>query len=576
MINMKTLKPLLAILLIAISLISGCSGEDSRQQTVSEDILINQLGYPNLSAKKALLRTSAATFEVKDLQGQTVYTGNMSEGRYWDLSGDTVRVVDFSNLNASGEYRLCINDTVCSHPFKIDDSIYENLANAALKSYYYARCSFAIDEQYGGKWHRPAGHPDTLVMIHESAADERRPPGTPISSPGGWYDAGDYGKYIVNSSITTWTLLQSLILNEEYHMDQKLNIPESGNELPDILDEALINLKWMMSMQDVVDGGVYHKLTTKNFDDFIMPHETTRQRYVVQKSTSAALDFAATMATASRVLRDYQMGELSEKMKEGATKAWKWAVSNPDQFYNQPEDISTGAYPDTTYVDERFWAAAELYLLTSENQYKESLLTNYHKSITPKWDVVQALGVISLLTSEKRSEFLQMESDFIDYADEMLKKEKASPYLISMDVFAWGSNSDVANDGLMKLVAYELTGDEKYVRSAQNDLDYILGRNATGYSFVTGFGSKTPLYQHNRIMAADGVDEPIPGYISGGPNTVVLDDCKADGVIRSNYPAASFTDTQCSYSTNETAINWNAPLVFLVSGIERLNMRSEQ
>lgn len=137
-----------------------------------------------------------------------------------------------------------------------------------------------------------------------------------------------------------------------------------------------------------------------------------------------------------------------------------------------------------------------------------------------------------------------------------------------MDKFAWGSNSDVGNDGMLKLVAFQLTGNDKYVASAQNDLDYILGRNATGYSFVTGFGDKTPLDQHNRIMGADGIDAPIPGYISGGPNTIVLTDCEAQGVVRSQYPARSFTDTQCSYSTNETAINWNAPLVFLSTGLE--------
>ena len=556
-----------AFLLLAI-FITACS--EKATQTLpapSVDILINQVGYPTESSKKALIRVKAESFQIKDLKGNTVYNSDVSDARYWDLSGDSVRVADFSAFNKRGEFVLCVSDSLCSYPFKIDDEPYKDLADASLKSYYYARCSFAIDEQYGGIWHRPAGHPDTLVMIHESAADKKRPQGSIISSPGGWYDAGDYGKYIVNSSITTWTLLQSMVINKQFHSDQDLNIPESNNETPDILDEALINLSWMMTMQDPNDGGVYHKLTTKRFDDFIMPHETNKQRYVVQKSTSAALDYAATIATASRVIRKYEKQELADKMMESAIKAWEWARNNPDDFYIQPDDISTGAYPDTTYVDERFWAASELYLLSGEDEYKKVLLEEYSKPITPKWDVVHALGVISLLTSDRRDEFGQIESDFIDYVNNMLEKEKKSPYLISMDVFAWGSNSDVANDGMLKLVAYHLSGDDKYVTSAQNDLDYLLGRNATGFSFVTGFGSKTPMNQHNRIMAADGVDEPIPGYISGGPNTIVLNDCESENVVRSEYPAASFTDTQCSYSTNETAINWNAPLVFLASGM---------
>lgn len=571
--NMKNIGRSLLLLSGIIILNGGCKrGNSEFNRTPSKDILINQLGYPAEADKKALIRLTADAFQLKDLKGETVFSAKPSEKVYWELSGDSVQVADFTDFSKAGEYILCIADSLCSDPFEIGDNLYSELADASLKSYYYARCGVAIDEQHGGKWNRPAGHPDTLVIVHESAGDRNRPVGTTLSSPGGWYDAGDYGKYIVNSSITTYTLLQSLMLNAPYHQSQDLNIPESGNDLPDILDEALVNLSWMMTMQDPADGGVYHKLTTKNFDDFIMPHETSKKRYVVQKSTSATLDYASTMAAASRIVREYKLEDLADKMKLSAIKAWNWALKNPDEFYIQPEDITTGAYPDTTYVDERFWASAELFLLTGENNYREVMMANYQKPITPKWDVVNTLGVISLLMSDKRSEFEQLEADFITYADEMLKKEEASPYLISMDVFAWGSNSDVLNDGMLKLVAYYLTGEKKYVASAQNDLHYILGRNVTGYSFVTGFGSKTPLYPHNRIIAADSVKEPIPGYIVGGPNTIVLTDCETENVVRSVFPAASYTDTQCSYSTNETAINWNAPLVFLSSGLENIEM----
>jgi endoglucanase len=560
------------MILLGAAFIAACSTSTKDFQfTTSEDILINQIGYPTLSKKKALIRADIDAFELKDTKGETFFSGIAKEKKYWNLSGDSVRVADFSDFSKVGEYILCINDTVCSYPFKIGDSLYVEMADAALKSYYYARCGTTIDEQFGGKWHRLAGHPDSVVMVHESAADNNRPAGTVLSFPGGWYDAGDYGKYIVNSSITTWTLLQSSILNSQFHQSQNLNIPESDNNIPDILDEAFVNLLWMMTMQDPNDGGVYHKLTTKNFDGFMMPHETSKQRYVVQKSTSAALDYASTLATASRIIRNYQFDDLADEMKNNAVLAWEWAIENPDKFYIQPEDISTGAYGDTTYVDEWFWASAELFLLTGDIIYKESMITYYEKPITPKWDVVQALGVISVLTSDRRAEFGQIETDFISYVDEMLRKENISPYLISMDKFAWGSNSDVANDGMLKLVAYKLTGDKKYVASAQNDLDYLLGRNATGYSFITGFGFKTPLSPHNRIMATDGIKEPIPGYIVGGPNTIVLNDCEPEKVVRSKFPAASFTDTQCSYSTNETAINWNAPLVFLSSGLEQYN-----
>jgi endoglucanase len=224
-------------------------------------------------------------------------------------------------------------------------------------------------------------------------------------------------------------------------------------------------------------------------------------------------------------------------------------------------------------TDEWFWAAAEMHLLKGMNDmgapgYRQKLAAAYQAPLTPKWDRVNTLGMISLLTSEQRAKFPEYERDFLAHVDWLLESEARSPYQVSLDRFAWGSNSDVANDGMLKLVAWRLSGDPVYLASAQNDMDYILGRNATGFSFVTGFGDKTPKHPHNRIMGADGIDQPIPGFISGGPNVNVLTDCEAEGVVRSEFPAASFTDSQCSYSTNETAINWNAPLVFLTSGLE--------
>ena len=561
-------KTILAHLFGAALLFSSCQKQAEKPIDLNPStILINQLGYHPGSDKQALLRTRAGAFQLITTEGEVVYEGTASPAKGWELSGDSVRLADFSGFRLPGTYRIAIDGEAVSHPFSIEENLYQQLADASLKSYYYARCGVDIKPEYGGQWHWKGGHPDTLVRVHASAADANRPEGTVIASPGGWYDAGDYGKYIVNSSITTWTLLTSSALNAGFHKDQNLNIPESGNQFPDILDEALVNLKWMMSMQDPIDGGLYHKLTTKAFDDFIMPEATSKPRYVVQKSTSAALDFSATMATASRLLEKQGMTDLADQMKAAAIRAWLWAEKHPADFYAQPEDISTGAYPDTSLVDEWFWASSELYLLTGEASYRERLREHYQAPTTPKWDVVQSLGIISLLTSDRREEFPGLEKDFLHYADQMLLKQASNPYLISTDKFAWGSNSDVANDGMLKLVAFELTREDRYATSAINDLHYLLGRNATGYSFVTGFGSKSPMHPHNRIMAADGIEAPIPGYIVGGPNTIVPNDCDPEPVVRSPYPAASYTDTQCSFSTNETAINWNAPLVFLSSGI---------
>ena len=138
-------------------------------------------------------------------------------------------------------------------------------------------------------------------MIHPSAVSPGRPAGTIISSPLGWYDAGDYNKYIVNSSYSVGLMLMAYEQNKEYFNRLNAGIPESGNSTADLLDELMFNLKWMITMQDPYDGGVYHKLTTPNFEGFVMPTDCHQQRYVVQKSVTASYDFAAVMALAARI-----------------------------------------------------------------------------------------------------------------------------------------------------------------------------------------------------------------------------------------------------------------------------------
>ncbi len=564
---MKLLKQSIALLMGLALFLFACK-KDEKQQSPSENILINQIGYEVGTEKIALLRLSIDQFQIRTLVGEVVFEGNAGPLKYWELSGDSVRKADFSAFDKSGIYVLWAGNEH-SHPFQIAEDLFGLLADAALKSYYFTRCGVDLDPIYAGKWHRKAGHPDTTVLIHISAADGFRPKGTVLSSPGGWYDAGDYGKYIVNSGISTYTLLLSSELNAAYHNSQDLHIPESDNELPDIFDEALVNLKWMLTMQDPNDGGVYHKLTTKNFVDFVMPTETNEPRFVVQKSTAGTLDFAATMAHSSRLCQNYGLKALAMEMKNAAEKAWIWSLRNPDVLYHQPEDISTGAYDDRSIKDEWYWAAVEMYLLDPRNRsYLDQMLDHYEKPGTPSWNQVNTLGVISLLSSEHREKFAEQQSDLLAHVDSLLKLQAGSPYHVSIGHFEWGSNSEVANEGMLKMIAFRLTGDKKYLASARNDLDYILGRNATSYSFVTGFGSKTPMHPHHRIMSADGVDDPFPGFLVGGPNTVVMDDCDPQPIERSKFPASSYIDEECSYSTNETAINWNAPLVFLISAIE--------
>jgi endoglucanase len=306
----------------------------------------------------------------------------------------------------------------------------------------------------------------------------------------------------------------------------------------------------------------------------MMPHEANSQRYVVQKSTAAALDFAAVCAKAARVLKPWadQLPGLADSCRRQAVEAWDWSLRNPDVLYQQPSDISTGAYGDDNLKDEWYWAACELFLTEKESKYMEAARNYYQTASVPAWGNVGMLGTISLISSPvelpESLNQLNIEAGFFNLVDELVRRWEESPFRVSIDYFEWGSNSTVANEGMLKLIALKKTGDQKYFSAALSDLDYILGRNATGYCFVTGFGQKKVMNIHHRPSEADGIEDPVPGFLAGGPNLATFDDCPS--AERSQFPAKSYIDDWCSYSTNEIAINWNAPLLYLSGGINSI------
>lgn len=557
---MKTILYVIGIGLAALS--ASCARQDeATKQTIRFDQCGYMLGHPKMAF---IERPEAQQFSIIDEKDKVVFEGQIPAEAFWAEANENVAKLDFSQLDVAGNYRIVVDD-VTSDPFAITENPYQNLAKDVVRAYYYNRSATAIDEAHGGKWVRAAGHPDTKVMVHASAASDNRPEGTIISSPGGWYDAGDYNKYIVNSGISTYTLLLVASMYNSMASQVELNIPESGNSLPDLIDETIYNLRWMLTMQDPNDGGVYHKLTSLNFEDFIRPDECKKQRYVVTKTTSAALDLAATGAFAYRTLKCYpELQSFTDSCLLVARRAFDWAQNNPIVYFNNPQDVLTGTYGDNNIADEQFWAATELWLATGEDKYQQVALDNMQPASVPSWVDVGMLAYYSMLNDDITLPNVDAKKVVVDFTDYLLQIESKSPISLSLRGYVWGSNSSVANEGMLKLIAYRATHDIKYYESALNDLHYILGRNATGYCFVTGQTSHSPRHIHHRISESDGIDDPVPGFLAGGPNTNVPTDCPT---ARSQYPAKAYSDEQCSYSTNEIAINWNAPLTFLVWGL---------
>jgi endoglucanase len=545
-------------------------------------IEVNQVGYLPAASKLALVpATAAARFTVLDAAtGKPALEGELGPAATWDASGQAVRVADFSGLKTPGAYRIAVAGLPDSAPFQVGDDVYRALDAAAIHAYYLARASTALDAAHAGPYARPAGHPDDKVLVHESAASSKRPAGTVISAPKGWYDAGDYNKYIVNSGISTYTLLAAYEHFPAWFGKLAANLPESGNDVPDVLNEALWNLDWMAAMQDPDDGGVYHKLTNKVFDPFVMPDKAATPRYVVQKTTAATLDFAAVMAVASRVLApfDAQQPGRSARYLAQAERAWRWAQQHPDAVYRQPADIQTGDYGDARLDDEFSWAAAELLISTGKDIYRAAALKDdpTEKS-EPDWADVRALGWYSLAAHRARlpkgvdAGFAQKR--ILAAADVLAGRWQASPARLSMakSDFVWGSNAVAMNQAMLLVQAYRLQPKPPYLAAAQSALDYVLGRNPLDRSYVTGFGAHPPRHPHHRPSEADGVAAPVPGWLVGGPNPGQQDrkDCP-NAAYPSTLPALSYIDNVCAYAANEVAINWNAPLVYVAGALEAL------
>ena len=574
----------------------------------ADSIKINHVGFYPAQEKTLTLEPENRCKTVliyKD--GKIVWKGEALREATSPWSGKVRRIFDFSELTETGTYIVQAGKE--SKEFVISENALDELAKAALTAFYHQRSGMDLDSTIAGQWARKGGHPDTEVRIHASAASESRPEGTVISSPKGWYDAGDYNKYIVNSGYSLG------LMAEAFTMFTDLNTHEICES---VFEELSYNEEWMWTMQDPEDGGVYHKLTTPNFEGFVTPTECHQQRYVVQKSVTAALDYAGSLCSMADLNgmawfgRDINARIYYDRFMK-AEKAYAWAKANPDAFYNQwklnetyDPDITTGAYGDISADDEFFWAASSLYLATKKPEYLEDVKRYFPESFElMSWGYVAPLGIFNWLKYEKRMtgdnahllrgalhevkydhqmdiyEFIEPsitteEQEIIDRCKTMLLAycEQSildgegscynSPYGNKPEDFRWGCSSSFCDQAICFLYAYDITGDRKYLDNARRNVNYVLGQNATGYCYVTGFGSKSPMFPHSRLCHSDGIVEPIPGLLVGGPNPGQNDiaDVKK---YHSDYPDESYEDVMPSYASNEIAINWNASLVAAVS-----------
>lgn len=537
------------------------------ETTKRHDIAINQLGYRSKDAKFAVIRGEGGGFRVVDAaSGSTVWQGETGPAEWDEASGGMVSRGDFTSWEQLGSYRIESGNGHISYPFVIAETVYEDAHNALLKAFYFFRCGMELDEKHAGPWTHGACHLTPAIVYGD---EEKR-----VDAYGGWHDAGDYGKYVGPGA----KAVADLLLAEEFYPQafaRPLQIPESGGAMPDVLHECRYELEWMLRMQDEVTGSVFHKLTTLQFPPGdTMPEDDTADLYVSPVSATATGCFAAVMAMAARRYRRYDES-FAGVCLSAAEKAWSWLEAHPDYpGFSNPPAIATGEYGDAQDADERYWAAAELYRTTGEARYHEAL-RQLVDSVQASglfelgWANMSGYGTIAYLFSEREKPqelAARLREGLLGRAAELAAVCAKDGYGISLlpEQYIWGSNMLVLNHAMLLLIADRLSGSSVYERHALEHVHYLFGANVVGMSYVTGYGTKPILYPHHRPSEGDGVEAPVPGLVSGGPNRGLHDDYAREH-LAGKPPAASFADVMESYSTNEVTIYWNSPAVFVLS-----------
>ncbi len=642
----------------------GCNFDKSNEFgviTPHSNIRLNQVGYFENTNKKATYVTDATSplkFTIIDATGAEVYTGNTVVLGDDENSGEHCHLIDFSDFTKGGSgYTIKVDETVepyvnkagtsydltVSHPFNIANTVYDGMLKNALNYYYQNRSGVDIEAAY-------ITSGDTSTLAHEKGHDPDKAyvqsewvkfyagdfsdgdKTYQIDGTGGWYDAGDHGKYVVNGGISVWTLqnmyeyAKATGNGDKFNDGVTMSIPEQTNGAPDILDEAKYEIEWMMKM--IVDsadpywgskyeGMVYHKLhdhkwtglATKPYD-YVEYWGT--ERIVKPPTTAATLNLCAVAAQAARLWKGID-DTFANKCLEVAKSTYAAAKANPEVYAPLDQAIGGGAYGDTYVEDDFYWAECELYATTGDQTYYDALSKYANKDANDKafsittnlsggenngsfssfnWGCTAGLGTLTLYLSDKTAEADKAKIETAianaadDYLDQMSQEAMGIPYKgttfqdsvnigegIDVTGYEWGSNSFVVNNSMVMAYAYNSTGDTKYINGVSEAMDYIFGRNGLGFSYVTGYGTYHSQNPHHRYWSYE-IDKTFPmapaGVMSGGPGAGMQDPYIGGlGYKRGTLANQKcFVDSAEAWSVNEVTINWNAPFAWVISFLE--------
>jgi endoglucanase len=556
-------------------------------------IRVNQVAYVPGLPKQASVATESTTpvaWTLKNAAGAAVASGQTVPRGLDPASNENVHSIDFSAYDTPGTgYTLSVGaDT--SFPFDISASALTGLRKDSLAFFYHQRSGTPIEEQYvGAPYARPAGH----VNVAPNQGDDAVPCradlacGYTLDVRGGWYDAGDHGKYVVNGGISAWQLQntyeRTVLRGDPASLgDGTLAIPERANGVPDILDEARWEIEFLLRMQvpdgQPLAGMAHHKIHDQQWTGLpTLPHEDAQPRRLSAPSTAATLNLAAAAAQASRLWAQHDPA-FAARTLAAAEKAYAAAKAHPDMLADPADGQGGGTYSDSTVTDEFYWAAAELFATTGRYRTDVTSHPLYGgESFSDRgfdWAATGALGDITLAlvrTSLPAADVSAIRTALVATADthlsNMAQAGHPAPYRTEDGRYEWGSNGLIANNGVVLALAYDFTRQAKYRDGAFTTMDYLLGRNPVNYSYVSGYGDQPVRNVHHRFWA-NQLDPSLPiappGSLSGGPNSW-LQDPVAARLLTGCPPQRCFVDHVEAYSVNEVTVNWNSALAWLAN-----------
>jgi endoglucanase len=558
----------LYIRLIVIGLLFIAKAHAS-DEAIRPSIAVNQIGYVTAWSKSALLINSLSpTKDVVLVNEETDIEQLKIKPTAPKIaqSGVAVQWLDFSELTKSGRYFLK-QDELKSNSFVIDIFPYKSLNDLALRSYYLQRCGAKVVDISG--LNHEACHLQDGIVARDDSINKRA---TRLQSRGGWHDAGDFGKYIAPAVAAVNRLLSLYENNPQFFEDNQLNIPESGNGVPDILDEAMFELEWMLSMQRQ-DGAVYRKLAGDRWPRSESPDLDLQTRYIYGVSSPETAKFAASLALAARVYKQLNH-DASDRYLKASERAWRWLEIIPEQVIDAhpDDDKGSGKYllSQTDQekslkndVDDRLSAAIELYLATNKDEYLSYIKENATNTeyTLYEWKDISSLSLYHLMQNDNSAELerirKKIRNSLLARAKMLLETTTKNPYGLANTRFIWGSNKMAAEEGITLINAYRMTNDKAYLKAAVGQLDYLLGRNPLSISYVSGVGENSVEYPNH--LYARGIKAKISGFMVGGPNSV-----GQDNITPKNLGALSYVDNDHAYASNEYAIDYNSALIGLI------------